>query len=420
MKSLIGIILFVVTMFLIWDSASTAQIPSDPLNGNSTSPNGTIWVRGTVLAGDSFPDGSITNEPMMGVLIANLRSLQTIMTDADGKFLIKTHVGDSLVTHYIGFLPQTFAISQETRNITITLAPDTTRLTAEDATILCTQKRRDDKISSIDFKVTDERGNTEEDYDDSPDIKKLDYSDDYEASLTQTEGKAYEDCTESFINGELTLDTNFFKTYGLWGENSFDSPVNGVFGDAFKRIEIYTYPDIKKSDSRTYSVRGRTKVQETICDFAGEITIKKIYKYIEEDSLLNDVYVIIAECNLVEDPAQKGSGEYRGIIGAYGYVAEETPGVIQVDDLNAVADGYANRSFVGTWRSCSNPALVKRCIWGDYRLPFSFDFDIGDGEMMINPKYTSPEWEQYRTGEELDIVEPENGNSRACYKNPWW
>ena len=42
-----------------------------------------------------------------------------------------------------------------------------------------------------------------------------------------------------------------------------------------------------------------------------------------------------------------------------------------------------NRSYVGTWQSYKNPTTVKRCMWGDNRLPFRFDFDIGAGEIAI-------------------------------------
>lgn len=79
-----------------------------------------------------------------------------------------------------------------------------------------------------------------------------------------------------------------------------------------------------------------------------------------------------------------------------------------------------NRTYVGIWQSYGDPTVVKRCIWGDYRLPFSFDFDIGDGEMGINPKYISPEWESYLQRIYTDIENLENGRPRSTYKNPWW
>ena len=60
-------------------------------------------------------------------------------------------------------------------------------------------------------------------------------------------------------------------------------------------------------------------------------------------------------------------------------------------------------------------------MWGDNRLPFRFDFDIGVGEIRVNPKYSSPEWDDFmQWKEDLDIVESESGDSRATYKNPWW
>lgn len=59
-------------------------------------------------------------------------------------------------------------------------------------------------------------------------------------------------------------------------------------------------------------------------------------------------------------------------------------------------DGYNNRNYVGIWLSYKTKA-VKKCILGEYRLPYTFDFDIGDGEMRVNPKYASPEWEQWQS-----------------------
>ncbi len=87
-----------------------------------------------------------------------------------------------------------------------------------------------------------------------------------------------------------------------------------------------------------------------------------------------------------------------------------------------MADGYDNRNFVGTWQSYNNPALLKRCIWGDFRLPYSFDFDFGVGDIGVNPKYASPEWDRFMHGDDFEIFESKNNSDRYVrrYKNPWW
>ena len=252
------------------------------------------------------------------------------------------------------------------------------------------------------------------------DLDRVDYSDLYETYLTPIDGQLFEDCTRLFIEGKLRLEPTFLKTYSYWGSHTYDAPVNGVLGNDFKRIEVYFYTDALKTDSVTYSVRGRTKVKKNICDFSGEVKIKKIYHVFERDTDSPDYYKIIADYSLREDSVQKGSGVFRGILGAYGYVTDDAPEVIKVDNTDQDGDGYMNRSYVGTWQSYKTPAIVKRCMWGDNRLPFRFDFDIGAGEIRVNSKYASPEWDRFMEGKDLDVVEPESGDSRATYKDPWW
>jgi hypothetical protein len=43
-----------------------------------------------------------------------------------------------------------------------------------------------------------------------------------------------------------------------------------------------------------------------------------------------------------------------------------------------------------------NPKL-KICNWGEFRIPFSGDLDIGAGEFSPNPKYFSKGWADYET-----------------------
>ncbi|MDE7463308.1 MAG: hypothetical protein K2M88_09130 [Muribaculaceae bacterium] len=222
----------------------------------------------------------------------------------------------------------------------------------------------------------------------------------FEQWLISIAGRGSERCTQRFIDGDLRIAPQFLSRY-IDGEGRVqDGPTNGVLGNDFERLRVYVSPNVEKTDSVTYALSGLTRVKDTIRDFVGEVKIKDIYHC--PDSLLYDFYLIIADYTLSEDAKEEGSGVYRGIMGAIGYIADEAAGEIIPDALNDVADGYWNRTYVGTWQNCDNPAVVKRGVWGDYRLPFTFDFDIGDGEMIPNPKYVSNGWEHIHEEYKID------------------
>ena len=251
------------------------------------------------------------------------------------------------------------------------------------------------------------------------DLDTVDYSEVFEKYCSPRKGANVVDCTQKFKVGKLRLAPGFFKTSNSWEDQPYAAPVNGILGNDFKRIEVYIYPDMIRTDSLTYTLRGRTKVKRNVCDFVGEVRIKKIYHFPDKDPL-EDFYKIIAEYTFKENRDKNGTGVFRGIFSANGYIEDDAPGVIKVDERFVDGDGYENRTYVGTWQRYKNPSVVKRCVWGDYRLPFTFDFDIGDGEMWVNPKYASPEWDRYSKFEDIEYTETKNGKIRAKYKNPWW
>lgn len=247
---------------------------------------------------------------------------------------------------------------------------------------------------------------------DSLEWDRADYSDFYEIYLTPIEGWLFEDCTQLFIDGKLQFEPTFFSSSEYVEDMWCDGPQIGVRGNDFKRLEVYFYPDMTRTDSVSYSLKGRTKFANNVYDLAGEIKVKRIYHVLDENIDFLNYYVIIADYDFNE----KGGGNLRGILGAYAYVDDDNPNVLRLDDRFFDADGYQNRSFIGIWQSGKCPVIVERCVWGDYRLPFTFDFDIGDGEMRVNPKYASPEWEIYY----YELEDCANGKEQMKYKNPWW
>lgn len=118
------------------------------------------------------------------------------------------------------------------------------------------------------------------------DLARIDYSDLYETYMTPIEGQLFGDCTQLFIDGKLHLEPTFLKTYSYWGDYTYDAPVNGILGNDFKRIEVYFYPDVVKSDSVTYSIRGRTKVKKNVCDFREKSKSRKSTMYLSVTLIL--------------------------------------------------------------------------------------------------------------------------------------
>ena len=156
-------------------------------------------------------------------------------------------------------------------------------------------------------------------------------------------------------------------------------------------------------------------VKNNICDFYGDIKIIKGFEFIITEEGWPHSGIIFAEYNFKEDNTQSHSGMFSGIVESSFYI-DDTTNTIRLDESWDIADGYCNNTFVGIWQSYEN-GKIKKCIWGDYRLPFTFDFDIGDGEMEVNSKYVKNGWESFNSREEYKYNEETQSNE---LKNKWW
>jgi len=194
---------------------------------------------------------------------------------------------------------------------------------------------------------------------------------------------------------------------------------NGVLGLNYKRIQFHIDKVLKNSkNSDTYLVFGKSKVNDNICNFKGEIKLVKVFlNYIIKPDvpIEHETYgELFASYVFFEDSAQQHSGIFKGITECSFYL-DSTRTQMQVDETNSDADGYWNRSFVGTWKDYRTN-MTKKCIWGDYRLPFTFDFDTGDGEMMVDEKYIKNGWQTFHHESEYNILP----NDKVELKNKWW
>ena len=204
-----------------------------------------------------------------------------------------------------------------------------------------------------------------------------------------------------------------FDLSAIW--TTTDNQQNGVIGLDCKRIRIFISKVTKyPKDNLMYHVTGKSNVNGNICDFSGYIKLLRVYESSPDgESEHENSGNLFAEYNFNEDKTQKGVGSFKGVFECFYYLDRKNKKGF-LDESSDIADGYFNRTYVGTWTSFSTKA-VKKCIWGDYRLPFTFDFDCGDGEMHVCDKYLQNGWATFNGDAEYDYV-----NDKAVLKDKWW
>ena len=246
------------------------------------------------------------------------------------------------------------------------------------------------------------------------DSKQIDFCSEYKKWLIPDNSEKFVDITHELLGNGYVFERALFNseqfTYeNIDGESYYkETSFNGILGDKYTLIELFIHPEVERIDSLTFKVKGKSKVGKNICDFTGEIQIEHIYNIWERanDPDSPNYYVMVCNYLFTEDKAQYGTGFFKGTYGAYCYIDKANKKICL--DIDAGGGELKNRNYVGIWQSYKTKA-VKRCIWGDYRLPYTFDFDIGDEDMRVNPKYNSPEWEEWQS----EIVNPEE-------KKHWW
>ncbi|WP_153639525.1 hypothetical protein [Prolixibacter sp. NT017] len=215
---------------------------------------------------------------------------------------------------------------------------------------------------------------------------------------------------------ELLPKFTAFDFSDIWMKNN--SAVLGFIGDNYQRLNVKYLTIIKNSEKpAVYYVNGKSRVKNNVCQFMGKIEIIHIRKiedpdkeqYYEAAKKNNDEeamarfskreYVLLARYTFFEDPNQHGSGVFEGVLKSNFYMDN---GKIYYDDLNRESDGFSNNQCVGSWTSYASN-VVKKCNWGEYRIPDSGDLDVGAGEFSPNEKYLENGWTNYK-----DALKKEN------------
>ncbi|MES2062221.1 MAG: hypothetical protein V4456_09900 [Bacteroidota bacterium] len=245
-------------------------------------------------------------------------------------------------------------------------------------------------------------------------------------AFAQTEAEKFRDeSLQSTYLSPIELKSKFTRhDYSKLFTATDNAFVYGFIGDNFQRIRIKII-SIKKDSLLldTYNIYGKSMVKNNIDEFRGTIKITNVRKYKETSYGLDDEfkdkgikgqYLLIGTYNLEEAATQEHAGVFKGTFSSGFYLDKNN--IVHYDDIDKNADSYSNNQFVGQWISHNNK-LVKRCNWGEYRIPNSKGLDIGAGEFSPNDQYLSAGWQTIR---EVYSNSATSANAKQFEHARWW
>ncbi|GHT79687.1 hypothetical protein AGMMS50262_23670 [Bacteroidia bacterium] len=243
-----------------------------------------------------------------------------------------------------------------------------------------------------------------------------------------------ESLNSPLLSEKMDYTVNKYDFSPIWLERN-DALLGFIDGNNYQRLKIKFLSIVKNpTDSSKYFVYGKSMVKSNICSFLGEIKIISIgqiktdkeekqslfMEYQDEGRrakrFLSPEYLLLAEYSFYEDLKVKGSGKFEGILKTNFYVYEDK---VHYNDLRMeTSDLFNNNQYVGTWTSYSTNKS-KICNWGEFRIPYAENLDIGVGEFQPNEIYLSFGWKSY-------LKSLENKNDKTTKqaveeeKREWW
>lgn len=203
-----------------------------------------------------------------------------------------------------------------------------------------------------------------------------------------------------------------------------NSMVYGFIGHNFQRIRMKIITITKDPAlPDTYKVYGKSMVKNNKDEFRGIIKIINIRKYTQtsygvddelKDKGIKGEYLLVGIYNLTETATQEHAGTFSGTLVSKFYLDKNN--VVKYDDIDKNADGYSNNQLAGKWVS-HNGKLIKRCNWGDYRIPNSQGLDGGAGEFSPNDKYLTAGWQNVRDAYGNSKL---SAKAKQIEKAKWW
>ncbi|MBO2011659.1 hypothetical protein [Hymenobacter negativus] len=210
------------------------------------------------------------------------------------------------------------------------------------------------------------------------------------------------------------------QTVGNGTARHYSHVQNGFFGSSHYRIEMVLTEVRRDSVHPTvYYLRGKDRYQGVITPFAGTVTLTHLFsqprysaRQIAEakaefgEELRNeaDMYSVLGDFELREDKTRRGSGTFRGRL-AIDWSLEKD-GSVELSMRNGQAASQGGEiKYEGRWTSAATHR-TRPVVWVEDLLSYVEaqhvldEFNIGDREVVINPRYAHLGWNTYWENDE--------------------
>jgi len=196
----------------------------------------------------------------------------------------------------------------------------------------------------------------------------------------------------------------------------------GYIGSNFQRFQIHFTTIVRSiTNPYEYKITGKTKVRDNICSFTGTMTVSEATN--DSSDLMEEIgfptytrgfITFLVQIN--EDKTHAGSGFIKGELTTDIYFDDKDS--IHYQALMLVADGFSNNQFEGTWTSYQT-GILKKCNWGDFRIPDSKDLDGGTADFYPMEKYLENGWRNYYNCMS-DDDESKRKEAQRIEESVWW
>ncbi|MCW3787928.1 hypothetical protein [Plebeiibacterium sediminum] len=247
----------------------------------------------------------------------------------------------------------------------------------------------------------------------------------------------------SQVNGQDCYKEDLKNVQNIDFSSIFDGiTYQGIIGNSYQRIEIKFIETTKDNNNpSTYQVKGKSKVNNNICDFEGTFWILKATRLDTENELCEgpDIYdgTIEGKYRFKENPNQSHVGIFEGDF----YIQWNKIDKRIEHHVGWLSDSEPTK-FIGTWTEYGKNTL-KKCNWSRNVPPESLGelFKYWEnGYYLINQKYFNRGWESYaisglnrwliipldfesfsaKIGEDKEYSDNDINNARANEQKEWW
>lgn len=173
----------------------------------------------------------------------------------------------------------------------------------------------------------------------------------------------------------------------------------GYIGNYFRIGMKFTSVAKNKDTLGLYNIQGVSHFGKGEYSFDGVIRMDQVREFksmhFGADSMYKDKGMrcqgaMVGSFEFRENPKIRYSGFFKGVMTVFWYLDKN--GKLCYDDVELFSsDSYHNNQYVGAW-SPYGSAHTYICNWGEFRIPFSGDLDMGAAEFSPNPRYSDKGW----------------------------